>query len=628
MSSDHNTGGLLEKHPLDCEGHSTRPAGSGNEKEDGTHNSDRSRGGGVNNADVRARALPMDSSNRGSAIPLSINVPVEAVNVNVVQSALDNLGHAEKIPAGLSAHARAVYEGGNISPPDDAEQVKLQGHVVATSKSRCYRDYSQVANADPFRPLLAPNKHLTFPLKMHIMLSHTEFEDIVSWLPHGRAWRILKTKAFSEKVLPLLFRECKYSSFIRQVNGWGFQRLTQGVDRNSYFHELFLRGLPHLTKHMNRPSLSEKVKFDPDDEPDFYKISEKYPLPANLPEQRLGKSFGAATAAAASGPSSHDAKAAASLGPIPGDAEDSKVPAYALTNGAVPGLSHINAGLDASIGNLSGLQGLQGLKNASDTFGLRSVGVEQPSRILPVGNRYGTLSQEMMHGLQGTVGGIGIDAHDPQAMLLQRVLLQDQLLRQARFERSQLERAVLLNLALAGGNGGGNADTSVLANSGVAPASGATSAYAGLGGAVVGRDNPDLSVLNPGLLQALQQHQLIQQTQSMNVGGLLNGVPHADNSFSMSTLADVSRQQQIQGLSTQGLFDAGTAFGSRSLVGDQLSQINQLQGSVLPSIGGANGHLMQRGSSELGQGAGSNPYLSLQSLQQYPPQHGNNKPPL
>ena len=119
----------------------------------------------------------MNSSNRGSAaIPLSIHVPVNAVNVSAVHSALDNLGHAEKIPS-MSAHARAVYEGGT-SPPDDADQVKLQGHVVATSKSRCYRDYSQVANADPFRPLLAPNKHLTFPLKMHIMLSHTEFEGI------------------------------------------------------------------------------------------------------------------------------------------------------------------------------------------------------------------------------------------------------------------------------------------------------------------------------------------------------------------------------------------------------------------------------------------------------------------
>jgi hypothetical protein len=54
---------------------------------------------------------------------------------------------------------------------------------------------------------------------------------------------------------------------------------TQGSGRNSYYHPLFLRGIPHLCKEMKRPGVAEKQAADPEQEPDFYKISEMYPVP-------------------------------------------------------------------------------------------------------------------------------------------------------------------------------------------------------------------------------------------------------------------------------------------------------------------------------------------------------------
>lgn len=98
-------------------------------------------------------------------------------------------------------------------------------------------------------------------------------------MPHGRSWRVLKPREFEVKVIPTYFEHSKFSSFIRQANGWGFRRVTQGRDRNSYYHPLFLRGLPHLCKQMKRPGVSEKVAADPEHEPDFYKISELFPVP-------------------------------------------------------------------------------------------------------------------------------------------------------------------------------------------------------------------------------------------------------------------------------------------------------------------------------------------------------------
>ena len=75
----------------------------------------------------------------------------------------------------------------------------------------------------------------------------------------------------------------KFESFTRQVNGWGFKRITQGPDLNSYYHELFLQGMPHLIQWMKRVSPSRhgrrKIRADPKDEPNFYDISSAYPIP-------------------------------------------------------------------------------------------------------------------------------------------------------------------------------------------------------------------------------------------------------------------------------------------------------------------------------------------------------------
>jgi hypothetical protein len=57
----------------------------------------------------------------------------------------------------------------------------------------------------------------SFPTKLHKMLSTPDCNEYIDWLPHGRAFRILKAKAFEEHVLPKFFRSSRYSSFMRQV---------------------------------------------------------------------------------------------------------------------------------------------------------------------------------------------------------------------------------------------------------------------------------------------------------------------------------------------------------------------------------------------------------------------------
>jgi hypothetical protein len=145
-----------------------------------------------------------------------------------------------------------------------------------------YRDFSTEKDPDPLTPLTPPGRVPTFPAKLHAILSRADLSDVIAWMPHGRSWRVLKPREFEVKVIPRFFEHAKFSSFIRQANGWGFRRITQGRDRNSYYHPLFLRGLPHLCKQMKRPGVSEKTAADPDHEPDLYKISAQFPVPEKV----------------------------------------------------------------------------------------------------------------------------------------------------------------------------------------------------------------------------------------------------------------------------------------------------------------------------------------------------------
>ena len=115
-----------------------------------------------------------------------------------------------------------------------------------------------------------------FPWKLHDMLERVDvdgYEQIVSWQPHGRSFMVHKPDAFVETVMPVYFNQTKFASFQRQLNLYGFRRITQGRDKGAYYHSCFLRGQRNLCQGMNR----QKVKgtrvrraIAPAMEPDFW----------------------------------------------------------------------------------------------------------------------------------------------------------------------------------------------------------------------------------------------------------------------------------------------------------------------------------------------------------------------
>lgn len=154
-----------------------------------------------------------------------------------------------------------------------------------------YKDYSHVKDPDPNTPVTAPGRIPNFPAKMFAILSRPELAHIVSWMPHGRSWKVHKPREFEVKVIPAYFEHSKFSSFIRQANGWGFRRMNRkgSPDRNSYYHEQFLRGKPYLLKEMKRPLQNMKPLADVNTEPYLERISQENPLPEMKQEPTEGE---------------------------------------------------------------------------------------------------------------------------------------------------------------------------------------------------------------------------------------------------------------------------------------------------------------------------------------------------
>lgn len=121
-----------------------------------------------------------------------------------------------------------------------------------------------------------------FPDKLYRMLTELEAEgrsDIVSFLPHGRAFLVHKMDTFLKNILPKYFSEqSKWSSFSRQLNLYGFLRVSGGPDAGAYYHELFLKGHPNLCHYMRRVGAPKgldrrRYKLPEGKDPNFYTLS-------------------------------------------------------------------------------------------------------------------------------------------------------------------------------------------------------------------------------------------------------------------------------------------------------------------------------------------------------------------
>jgi len=142
----------------------------------------------------------------------------------------------------------------NIQPLDHFEGTRIMESPPSSPRSVVTADLEQRSPNSGTTSTHGGNA-LLFPWKLHDMLrsSNTEGkESIVSWLPHGNAFKVHNVPDFVSNILPLFFKQTKYKSFQRQLNLWGFERIQNGSEKGAYYHKQFLRDDSALCRHLTR----------------------------------------------------------------------------------------------------------------------------------------------------------------------------------------------------------------------------------------------------------------------------------------------------------------------------------------------------------------------------------------
>jgi hypothetical protein len=77
------------------------------------------------------------------------------------------------------------------------------------------------------------------------------FSHVISWMPHGRSFRVYNERDFSKTILPRFTNKTAFSSFQGALERFGFVKLSIGREKGCFFHPLFIKELPILYQGKN-----------------------------------------------------------------------------------------------------------------------------------------------------------------------------------------------------------------------------------------------------------------------------------------------------------------------------------------------------------------------------------------
>jgi hypothetical protein len=100
------------------------------------------------------------------------------------------------------------------------------------------------------------------------IVSHGRYQHLIFWNTSGSSFLVCNATRFSQEVFPEHFKHSNFSSFVRQLNMYGFHKINKsprgqrGNNENEiweFSHPKFQRGRPDILEDINRKAMDSEI---------------------------------------------------------------------------------------------------------------------------------------------------------------------------------------------------------------------------------------------------------------------------------------------------------------------------------------------------------------------------------
>ncbi|KAK8959783.1 Heat stress transcription factor B-4 [Platanthera guangdongensis] len=114
-----------------------------------------------------------------------------------------------------------------------------------------YREMVKSSEIDPKSNAPAP-----FLTKTYQLVDDSSTDRVISWGEHCTTFIVWRPQEFARDLLPKYFKHNNFSSFVRQLNTYGFRKIV--AERWEFANDFFRKGEKHLLSEIHRRKASQQ----------------------------------------------------------------------------------------------------------------------------------------------------------------------------------------------------------------------------------------------------------------------------------------------------------------------------------------------------------------------------------